>query len=191
MKKISLITLLLALPACSEIPAAAYYDRGDPENLLDVSSEVVNMNLSSATAMHELTAMVSQDPPTRVEMTCSPKDGLCMEVRRMFEQYAVPVDPSDAHGITMIYERVVARDCEGRFIDNSINPYNLNHPTLGCSVAANTVQMVSDKRQFTNPSLLDYSDGEKAQQVYRVYLTPPSAPNTANESILNTIQQSN
>jgi hypothetical protein len=188
MKKLGSIALLVALSACNEIPAAAYFDRGRPENLLDVSSEVVNMNLSSATAMNDLTAMVSQDPPTRVEMSCSPKDGLCMEVRRMFEQYAVPVATSDAGGITMIYERVVARDCENRYIDNSINPYNLNHPTFGCSVTANTVQMVSDKRQFTNPGLLDYADGEKAYQVYRVYLTPPTAPNTTNESILNTIQ---
>ncbi len=187
MKKISILTLMLALPACSEIPAAAYYDRGDPENLLDVSSEVVTMNLSSTVAMHELSNMVAQDPPTRVQMSCAPKDGLCMEVQRMFEQYAVPVEPSDVSGITLIYERVIARDCESRFIDNSINPYNLNHPTLGCSVAANTVQMVSDKRQFTNPRLLDYADGEKAFQVYRVYLTPPAVPNTESESLLSEI----
>ena len=187
MKKIPL-ALLLLLPACNEIPPAAYFDRGDPESLLDVSSEVVTMNLSSMSAMQDLTAIVSQDPPTRVEMSCSQRDGLCMEVRRMFEQYAIPVSPSDTSGISMIYERVVARDCENRYIDNSINPYNLHHPTFGCSIAANTVQMVSDKRQFTNPNLMDYQDGEKAYQVYRVYLTPPVAPNTANESILGTLQ---
>ncbi len=187
MQKTTSLLAILLLTACSEIPAAAYYDRGDPENLLDVSSEVVTMNLSSTSAMRDLNAMVSQDPPTRVQMSCSPKDGLCMEVRQMFEQYAVPVEAGSGPGITMIYERMVARDCEGRFIDNSINPYNLNHPTFACSVTANMVQMVSDKRQFTNPSLMDYTDGERAYQVYRVYLTPPEPPNRENESMLSEI----
>lgn len=191
MKKLTLLVLTLALPACNEIPAAAYYDRGDPENLLDVSSEVVTMNLSSTSAMSELTSMVAQDPPTRVQMSCSPRDGLCMEARRMFEQYAVPVEPSDSAGITMVYERVIARDCENRYIDNSINPYNLHYLTFGCSVSANMVQMVSDKRQFTNPSLMDYPDGEKAYQVYRVYLTPPAPPNSDNESLLSEIGTEN
>lgn len=36
----------------------------------------------------------------------------------------------------------------------------------------NIVQMVGDKRQFTNPALLDFRDGEKAVQSYETYLEP-------------------
>ena len=58
-----------------------------------------------------------------------------------------------------------ARDCENRYIDDTINPYNLNHPTFGCSISVNMVQMVTDKREFTNPSLMDYPDANKMRQV--------------------------
>jgi type IV pilus biogenesis protein CpaD/CtpE len=189
MKNTPLLALLLALPACSEIPAQAYFNRGNPENLIDGSSEVVTMKLSSTTALNELASMVAQDPPTRVELNCAANDGLCMEARQLFDQYAVPVDVNAGpQGITMIYERVVARDCENRYIDNSINPYNLHHPTFGCSISANMVQMVSDKRQFTNPNLMDYADGEKAYQVYRVYLRTPESPEHQSGSLLSTVQ---
>lgn len=57
-------------------------------------------------------------------------------------------------------------------MDNSINPYNLNHRTFGCSTAVNMVQMVGDKRQFTSPALLDFRDGENAVQDYETYLKP-------------------
>ena len=38
---------LLALSACSQIPGKAYYNRGDPENLIDVSAETVTIGLAS------------------------------------------------------------------------------------------------------------------------------------------------
>jgi hypothetical protein len=47
-----------------------------------------------------------------------------------------------------------------------------NHPSFGCAVAGNAVQMVSDKRQFTNPGLLDFPDAEKAEMNYKNYLKP-------------------
>ncbi len=176
MKHVSLISILSCaglLAACSEIPPSAYYDRGAPENLLDSSSEVVNMSLSSRNVLAQLADTLAQDPPSRAELNCGRGDAMCSEARNLFDQHGVPVEITGAgDGVTLIYERVVARDCEQRYIDNSINPYNLHPPTFGCSISANMVQMVSDKRQFLSPSLLDFHDGAKAAQSYGNYLKP-------------------
>jgi hypothetical protein len=172
MKKTFLLTILI-LGACSEIPPGAYFNRGEPENLLDASSEVVSLTLASSTALTELSSMIAQDPPTGAELNCEPGESRCMQAKELFDRQGVPTQfAGNTGGVTLIYERVVARDCQQRYIDNSINPYNLHPPTFGCSVTANTVQMVSDKRQFISPSLLDFQDGEKAVQNYRKYLKP-------------------
>ncbi len=164
---------LLALSACSEIPKQAYFNRGDPENLLDLSSEIVSMNLNSQASLSRIAEAVSEDPPSRVELNCPRNEKLCTQARNIFDQHGIPVQMTGGGSdVAMIYERVVARDCENRYIDNSINPYNLNYPTLGCSITANMVQQVSDKRQFASPNLLDFQDGDKAVQTYRSYLKP-------------------
>ncbi|MGE3713322.1 MAG: hypothetical protein AB7F82_02180 [Alphaproteobacteria bacterium] len=189
MKKSHILSLLLFTAACNEIPGEAYYNRGDPENLLDVSSEVVNMNLNSTASFSNLSRIVANDKPTRAEVNCDPSSTHCAQTYELFDHHGIPVESTNGpEGVTLVYERVVARDCENRYIDNSINPYNLHPLTFGCSVSANTVQMVSNKQQFTNPNLLDYRDGDKALQTYRVYLQPPRPQQEENEnSLLSTI----
>lgn len=173
MKKLAVVSLI-ALTACSEIPAGAYFNRGEPESLIDVSSEVVTLPLSTRAALTEFTNTVAEDPPTRAELNCAPGETLCSDAKRALDLRGIPAQYGDqSGGVTLVYERVMARDCENRFIDNSINPYNLHPPTFGCSVAGNMVQQVSDKRQFVSPSLMDFPDGEKAVQVYERYLEPP------------------
>ncbi|MFO1242794.1 MAG: CpaD family pilus assembly lipoprotein [Rickettsiales bacterium] len=168
----------LALTGCSEIPGEAYYNRGTPESLLDVSSEVVTLQVSSQEELDEVTRYIDEDQPTRAEIYCMDGDMMCGSAEQTLNLYGVEYEvvPSATSEVHLIYERVLARDCENRYIDNSINPYNLNHPTFGCSLASNLVQMVSDKRQFVSPSLLDPMDGEKAGQVYRSYLMPAKKP---------------
>jgi hypothetical protein len=83
--------------------------------------------------------------------------------------------PSGENSVSLVYERVLARDCENRFIDNTINPYNLDHPTRGCSTASNMLQMITDKRQITSPTLLDYSDGSRLERVMDGYEIPYEA----------------
>lgn len=159
--------------ACSEIPPQAYHHRGDPEDLLDVSSEVITLNLASASSIRQLSSVVGKEAPTRAELSCSLQERLCSQAKALLERRNVPVRMADNDAsVVLVYERVVARDCQQRYIDNSINPYNLNHPVYGCSVMGNTVQMVSDKQQFTDPALLDLQDAEKAQQVYGRYTRP-------------------
>ncbi len=168
-------TLLSAvLVACSQIPKEAYMNRGEPEGLLDVSSEVVNLKIDSPANVREITNWVNQDQPTRAELNCTDGDALCSQVKNVLHQFAVPVKYTAAsdNNLVLVYERVLARDCESRYIDNLTNPYNLNHPTFGCSIAANSVQMVSDKRQFTNPPLMDNSSALKAIQAVGFYNQP-------------------
>ena len=177
MMKHTLFALLAAtaLSACDKIPATAYYDRGTPESLLDVSSEVVNVALGSERSVSELSEWINRDQPSRAELYCSEGDLRCSAAQEVLSLYNVPTMfvPSPTNTVTLVYERVLARDCENRYVDNPINPYNLSHPTFGCTMAVNTVQMVSNKHQFVSPNLLDYPDGEKAVQVYDNYLEPP------------------
>lgn len=177
MKKTSLIaTIAVLLGACSQIPDEAYYERGSPFSLLDASSEVVNVALIDQSSVSEVVQWVDQDQPTQAELYCLDGDPVCMETLETLEMFRVPVHYVSAadNNLVLIYDRIVARDCDNRYVDNAINPYNLNHKTFGCSTAVNMVQMVGDKRQFTSPALLDFRDGEKAVQDYETYLKPLS-----------------
>ena len=176
MKRFLLIcSLALTVSACSKIPPEAYYNRGTPESLLDVSSEMVNVQLENDGSIDELTQWVNQDQPTRAELYCMESDKICSETQLVLEQFGVPVQfmPSADNTAVLIYERVLARDCEHRYIDNTINPYNFNHLGFGCSVASNTLQMVTDKQQITQPALMDMPDAAKAVQAYGKYSSPP------------------
>jgi hypothetical protein len=166
--------LVAALSAC-QISPDAYANRGDPENLLDTSVEVVHVGVGSQMALATLSDMVRRDMPTRAEMECVQDDVLCAQAEHMLTERGIQTRwaQSGGTGVALVYERVMARDCENRFIDNSYNPYNLHHPTFGCSVVSNTLGMVSDKRQFTNPELTGFQDGEKTVQAYEAYLDPP------------------
>lgn len=175
MKHIAYITAIAAaLSACSQIPEEAYYDRGSPYSLLDASSEVVNIALTSPESVNEVVQWVDQDQPTQAELYCLEDDPICVQTLQTLEMFSVPVHYVSAadNNLVLIYDRVVARDCDNRYIDNPVNPYNLNHKTFGCSISVNMVQMVGDKRQFTSPALLDFRDGDKAVQSYELYLQP-------------------
>jgi type IV pilus biogenesis protein CpaD/CtpE len=67
---------------------------------------------------------------------------------------------------------MVVRDCNPHYIDNMSGSRSYNHSAFGCSVASNTIKMVSNKKQFTNPALMDFPDAEKYNQSYSDYLKP-------------------
>lgn len=171
---LSVLAIGLLASGCSKIPAGAYFDRGQPESLLDESSEVVNFDILGPESLDELIVWINEDQPTRAELYCQDGDMLCLETYELLEQFGVPIMyvSSPDNVATLVYERVIARDCENRYIDDSVNPYNLHHPTYGCSVAANMVQMVTDKRQFTSPPLLDYPDADSVGAAMRGFRTP-------------------
>lgn len=173
-KTLVLASLAVAMAGCSQVPPEAYFNHGSPESLLDQSSEVVNFDLSTYTALDDLMNWVNQDQPTRAELYCASGDATCAEAEQILKQFGVPaVHVTSADNlVTLVYERVLARDCENRYMENTVNPYNLNHPTFGCSNASNMVQMVTDKRQFTSPALLEMQDAERVERVMDGYRQP-------------------
>ncbi len=171
-------SLGLMLMGCSTVPRQAFFNRGTPESLLDVSSEVVTVQVASEGAVNEAVSYIEQDQPTRAELYCDQGDTYCNAMEEALKVYGLEYEriASPESTLQLVYERVVARDCEHRYIDNHINPYNLTHPAYGCSLASNMVQMVSDKRQFTNPALMDFQDADKAVRTYNEKYLNPALP---------------
>ncbi len=186
---LTLLSSIALLTACSDIPRDAYYNHGAPESLLDLSLETVNVSLTSQASIDELVDWVNRDQPSRAELHCAGNSPLCAQAQNVFSQFSVPSESvaSEQNEAVLIYERVMARDCDNRYIDNSINPYNMNHPTFGCSTAANMVQMVGDKRQFVSPNLLDFHDGERLQKLYRNYENAAPRQDQSMQSLLQNV----
>lgn len=162
----------------------AYANRGDPESMLDVSSEVVTIGLKNPKAHAEMLDWLKREQPRKAELACDAAAASCRKAREALEQYGVKYRSADAsaNAVNLIYERVVARDCDPRYIDNHSNPYNVNYSAFGCAVRANMVQAVAQKRQILNPATLDPVDGEKAVMNYQTYMNPPA--DTTDESLL-------
>lgn len=166
---------VLLLSACSQLSEANYSNRGTPESLLDVSVEQITVPLDGAAGIDDLIAVLNQNQPSQATLQCAGNDMLCRNARNVLQQFAVPATEMASAGgnqVVLVYENLVARDCDPRFVDNTINPYNLNHPSFGCANASNMIQMVGDKRQFTNPVIHGYVDGSKVRQGYKEYVQP-------------------
>lgn len=172
-KWLMISTAVLVVSGCGQVHDSAFFNPGDPERLLDVSSETIRVPLSSQRSISELMRWLNQEQPARAEISCAGADMVCSKARTVLRQNNVALTEvhaaTEGNGVNLVYERTVARDCKSRYVDRAYNPHLLAQPSLGCSVTANTVQMVSDKQQFTNPALLDFPDGEKSVQVYRAY----------------------
>src|SRR6185436_10063197 len=69
------LSALLLLPAaCSQVPQEAYFNRGSPESLLDMSSEMVSISLSDPTSSDELVNWINREQPSRAELACDNSD---------------------------------------------------------------------------------------------------------------------
>ena len=55
---------------------------------------------------------------------------------------------------TLVYERLVTRECEAGYKDMNFDQHWQNAPGYGCAVSSNMVQHVSDKQQFINPTVM-------------------------------------
>lgn len=174
MKKYSLVICLLSISACTEPYNDVAVDSGNPERLIDKSAETVTFGLRARNSVAKLSDMVKQDRPSSVELRCSLSSPRCTQAKEVFERSGVQVNLSDEqnNSVVLSYNRVMVRDCDQRYVDNMGGDRSINHPAFGCSIAGNMVQMVSDKSQFTNPSLTDLPDAEKAAQSYGEYSKP-------------------
>ena len=168
---------LLILAACGqEPPPSAFLNRGGPESLLDVSSEVVNLSVASTAQRKDLSAWIEKDQPTRAELNCASTSKNCTDAEKILALYGVPVISGNGadQTVTLIYQRILARDCNQRFVDNVPNHYNAPHPAFGCSIAANIVQEVTDKQEFISPNLADDPSAVRAvNDMRRAYVPRP------------------
>jgi len=179
--KIALVTLLFSVSACSQSEFAV--DRGAPEHLIDTSSEEVSFALNSKNSLSKISSAIAKDAPARAELKCFLSNSKCAQAKKILERRSIPVHTASAKSdsVTLVYERVVARDCNPRFADNTHDSSRVNHPAFGCSVSGNMVQMIGNKRQLTNPVLLDLPDAEKGVKSYQNYLksSPASGKSSA------------
>jgi len=167
----------LLISSCSQIPEQAHFNRGDPTIQLNYSKERINLSLSNLKSIDELKDWIKRDKPNRAEIACFASAPVCRDAERVLKENGIPVDYANSgSGIALIYEKVLASDCDPSFITNHINPYNLNHPAYGCSIRGNMLQMVSDRKQFTNPAMMGNASGEKAIQAMEGYRQPPTSP---------------
>ncbi|MEI7669298.1 MAG: hypothetical protein WCJ33_04385 [Pseudomonadota bacterium] len=172
-KILYLFCVAVVLTSCTKSPKEAYYNRGQPESLLDLSSEVVNLKIESPASIQVMIDVINKDQPARANLSCVASDPLCKEAKKVLQQFKVKTKyvASEKNNVALLYERTLARDCQNRFIDFTRNYQNINSPTFGCSVAVNTVQMVSNKKQFTNPALMGTSESSKPLQALTNYNT--------------------
>jgi hypothetical protein len=169
------ISCILLVACNNQIPTAAYQTRGQPESLLDISTEVINLSVESGQSLDQLIEWLNEDQPTRAELYCDMNDDICMQAKDIMDHFGIVYHAyaDTQYRVTLLYDRVLARDCDSRHIANPHNPYNFNHPTFGCSIAANSVQMVSDKQQIAAPKLSDFQDAAKMEQPVKAYYVPP------------------
>ena len=168
---------LLALASCNPPPASAYYDHSSPQSLLDVSSEVVNLSVVGKPELSALSNWIANDPPSRAELFCDANAPNCKQAQRILQNKGVEtsISPAPNNTVTLVYERILARDCNPRFIENGVSLYYESSPSFGCSIAGNTVQEVSDKREFINPNLSDDPSAVAGVNAYRSAFAPKPA----------------
>lgn len=181
MKKITLalsscISLLLSA-SCSEIPKQAYASRGQPEALLTSQPKKADFDLNSKKSLKHILSWTQEYGPSDAVLSCQETSTLCTRLEHALQRHGVKTTRlyADTNKVTFTYAEIAAHQCENRYIDNMINPYNLSYPTLGCSIATNEVMMVTKRRTFTNPDLMGNPDARKTVQTFDQYYTPSKA----------------
>ncbi len=175
LRSVLIVVGFLALAACDRPPESVYGSRG-PDALLDISSEVVNLGIAQPSDRDELSRWIDKDQPTRAELYCMNGDFNCSATQKLLDRRHVPtmLVPSGNNTVTLVYERILAHDCNPRHTDPQ-DYYNADYPAFGCATAANIVQQVSNKQDFVNPRLSDNPSAVAAvNAVQRAYAPPPA-----------------
>ena len=184
------MTSLCLLTACDPLPRSAYNNRGNPESQLTKSTDIVTLDIASNASLNTLSDKLAAAQPTHAVLSCDPAQKICKKARGILATFDVPTQIiGEDNAVALMYDRTETTDCDSSFVDNSQNSDNLNHPAFGCSLRSNTVNMVSDKKQFTNPSITGQMDGEKAAQNYDHY-TNPSPAATASSGLSSSLVSS-
>jgi hypothetical protein len=188
--RVGMLMVALVMAACAPRDSA-FMNRGGPESLLDVSSEVVNLSIASKKDLDALADWVAGDQPTRADLMCDAQAKNCRDALKILETKGVAVNTSGgaANTVTLVYERILARDCNQRYREPKNKLFNAPAPSFGCSVSANIVQQVSDKKAFINPAISDDPSAASGVMAVQRMNAPKSTP-TAAYSIQNSLTKS-
>lgn len=131
----------------------------------------MSVNLDSESSVDRIKEWIKDSPPATAEIGCSDSSRMCRRVVKLLEAHGINVvDASGAEvDVKLIFSQISARDCEVGFVDRPVNPYGYTSGGFGCSVSSNSVRMVSDRTQFTNPGMVGRMDGSRASMVYNAY----------------------
>ena len=165
--------LIMGLVACSGVPQG-FVAKGSPESLISSSQESVRFDLTDQASIDALMGWVGNDMPTRAELSCIDADEnpQCQAVIKAFQSKGISIEmdmPAKRNAINLIYERVVARECQPAYQSNHSNSSNHHYTSFGCTTALNMVQSMADYSQITRPKLKDFTDAEMAVKTYRRY----------------------
>jgi len=180
-----LLLLPLVLTACQNVPKDGYANPGDPERQLVITTEITSIELQNENSLNKLKESIRAATPKTAQLACTSQSTLCNSAKSVLMNANIPLEikppnPEDAQDtVTLTYEHLAASMCDARYKDNAANSANTGSAQIGCSIRSNMMHMVSDKQQFSNPSMLDYTDGEKAAKNYQNYLNPPAQTSTA------------
>ena len=128
------------------------------EPLISPSYERVAFSVSDEESLNSLLNWAEDDKPSEAVMSCSISQPLCKIASKQLKKIGVKIikDNADNDSITLIYSRINARNC--------------SREIFGCATSANTLQMVSDYKQFVSPELSDPQSADKAVRAYEGYV---------------------
>lgn len=187
---------ILSLAACGPKPDdTAYLNRGGPESLIDVSAEVITLNAATVSDLAELKKWIIKDRPSRAELSCDTQNKTCRDTAALLKKHKVPTTSGyEGNGtVTLVYDRLVARDCDSAYVNNTHNHYNTNHASFGCAIASNMVRQITDKREIVSPALSSDPSAIPATDVIRRAYAPRDKikPYNIDESIVSKSKSTN
>ncbi len=125
------------------------------ETLLTNSSEVVSFPISDRASVHTIQNWIGDEAPSYATVSCPTGNPQCAEVTRVLNAQNITVDNAAGASdtVTLSYDHPTARNCPPQ--------------AFGCSVAANSLQMISNYNQILHPAVSDPQDAAQGVKAYK------------------------
>lgn len=149
MKKV-LFSLLFLTACAGNLPTSALHT----ESLVSTSDEKVSFPISDAASVKNIEQWIGNgDMPSSAELSCRDAGKQCKATKAMLKKHKIAykatniANASDSVAV-LVYNHINARDCAAG--------------TFGCATSVNSLKMVTDRRQITQPALSDLQDAAGA-----------------------------
>jgi hypothetical protein len=156
--RLLILTAILFISSCASMETNVAQVK--PETLLTSNVEDVSFAINSSEALDSMFEWVLDDRPTNAQLLCANGDSLCVGAERILNKFSVPyrmnVVESDESTVSLVYSRLMKKECR---------------QGIGCAMSANFISSITDQTDFTNPSLSDYQDAQKAVENIKTYYT--------------------